>query len=397
MVSSCCTWWLSASLILNQLLSCSASVPFRNGSVVYFQEDSVLRSNGTVCGAVAAGRLPNIILQVGRKRTASTLQFATILLMAQLMCPNATIKTGFVHHTRKIAELIEEQPNPNILQIYKTHTWEHISELPANAWVFMSVNNEQNASKAVAYVRKTFNHDVAYVQNMTFIRNNSIGDMSAYLRHFRLSEFPAIFFAQALNKFRLMRICCGSQMSSSWRDVLMHPAALRKGAKLHLWILSQKLSHKNYTIPASHMCDNINLNEMEKELFAQLEKMNIPVSLLPFGIHSPLVPYVGWCECTVQLTHQKKLDLNSFQYKLCEQVTYTAPRKAPKNIIHLINKYKLSVDDDELNRTATESKTKSFFRIPPSKFNRRNRTNIGRRQAGPRSRRGIKYEMSETI
>lgn len=326
-------------LILMHSNDCIASKPFRNGAVVYFQEEATLHSNGTECAAVKKGMIPNVVLQVGEMRTASTLQYATLLLIGQLICPGATIKHGFVHHSRNMLDVIQEQPNPNVLQIYKSHSFDHATQLPSNSWIFASVKDGANYSGELHGMSEAMQQKVLYWQNYSFVIHKGVGDLQVYRRIFLFAQFSASDLTEILNLWRTMRICCGSQLSSSWRRVLMHPAALYGPNRQKAWYAAMKVKNENVTMPRNHECKDIDFNSIERDLFSRLAKMDIPNSLLPFGTHAPIFPYIGWCECTVQLTHRFRLEMNSITYKQCERTQYNTLRKAPKNINSLISKF----------------------------------------------------------
>lgn len=329
-------------LLVLTYIDSDASKPFRNGTVVYFQEDSILISNGTACPAVKEGRLPNIILQVGDMRTASTLQYTTLLLLGQLQCSGSVIKRGFVHHTRDIRDVLAEQRDPNVLQIYKSHTFPHIESLPKNAWIFVSVSGESNATKIVSDIKRKYHRDVQNLQSFNEVKHNKVGNLSSYHQWFRFSAFPLNFLTSTLELWRTIRICCGSQMSAPWRKVLMHPAALFGSRRQQRWLSDQIRVQTNASLPPKHTCSYVDFNEIETKLFEMLRYKNISLSILPLGSHSPIEHYIGWCECTVQLTHRLHLDMNNFQYKRCERKQHNFLRKAPKGVGNLILKYENS-------------------------------------------------------
>jgi hypothetical protein len=314
-----CVLWhvrlaVAALLLLLLPCPCLASRPVRNGSVVYYQEDA-WQSNGTACAAVRTGRLPSVIVQIGPQRTASTLQYATLLLLAQLLCPGAGIKSGFVHRARAMRAVLAEQRDAAVLQVYKTHTWGHIAELPANAWVFVSTYDEKNTSQIASFVKDTYGRGISYIQNMTFVKNtNNIGDLAAYERYFPMDIYPTETLTKALDKWRVLRLCCGSQMASAWRDALVRGTGTDTGTGTG----TEGGAHAR----EAHMCESVDLDGTERALFARLAELRVRPGLLPFGTHAPIAPYVGWCACTVRLTRRLGLRINSHQYQQCER----APR-----------------------------------------------------------------------
>jgi hypothetical protein len=72
------------------------------------------------CPAVRDGRIPNIWVQLGPPRTASTVQYVTLLLIGHIFCPQ--LYTSFVWRPgNSTNKLNVSYNNPNGLQIYKIH------------------------------------------------------------------------------------------------------------------------------------------------------------------------------------------------------------------------------------------------------------------------------------
>lgn len=260
----------------------------------------------SICKAVKDGSLPtNVWIQYGHTRSASTLQFMVILLLGNYLCGGNGISVGYggTSTADNIAETVKSYPN--ILQIYKCHSQDCVTQAPANAFIFLSGSGKNFIDNQLGVWSKHYNHTVVNVQSYEHVIHRQ-DQLTDYQKIFLLPQKILDFISVYLRYWEVYRTCCGPQMSQSWREYLQNNKSSR--------------AQTNLDYPA---CEMYNLSETESLLnnvanaldfvpkrFVGAEKgFILEMTMLP--------PFVGYCKCTVDLTKLDNAVFNDLKYKDC--------------------------------------------------------------------------------
>lgn len=189
---------------------------------------------------------PNLILQYGIARTATTLQFQILCLMMAFLHEDEVQFVGCSHHKQK-----EKKYN-----VIKTHVISEFlnTNLPSNTWIFMTSNSSFSENKKASVSR---NIQKIEAKNL---RIPLIADVNSVLEqgYLIVYEYQAIFgmpddkmkhIVEYIQYWDVLRVCCGTQMSAHWRN--------------YLFTRSQHRQNKRLTKPECHL---YNIAEVEKNL-----------------------------------------------------------------------------------------------------------------------------------
>ena len=147
----------------------------------------------------------NHIIQVGRARTATTFQFHTLCVMAFLKFPHRSIACKFNQFESKSDFLVS-----------KTHHFRDARKFVRRKHtVFFATTSSGEVDKGF----KGF--DFTYVANMSFVKNLGVNMIYEYVPIFQLDKNTAKLVLSYFKHWDILRICCGDQMSTSWREKLM--------------------------------------------------------------------------------------------------------------------------------------------------------------------------------
>ena len=168
--------------------------------------------------------LPRYLVQIGEPRTATSLQFATVCaaVAAKFMDdPEVEIECGF--------KLWDQIPNHNKHKYVVTkahsiddaHTKMGLTRLRQHpSLVFMTARNHSKTATADALERE-YGLEVAYTAVTTdVIRDGYKVGHDEYKRIFGLTDQQAQYVLEWLRLWSTIRVCCGAQMSQSWRKEL---------------------------------------------------------------------------------------------------------------------------------------------------------------------------------
>lgn len=227
------------------------------------------------CSLVKDGKIPRIWLQVGKHRTASTLQFVILVLISKILCPGSFYT--FLDRITSKSKYVDSYHELDVLGVYKTHSFENILKMGSqweNKWIFVSTESIHHHNKS------EFSHikdKIKFIQPVDKAQTlNSL--VSKYGELFNLPNTTVSKITRYIDLWSNLRKCCGPQASKSWRN---------------------KLSLGNQA-EGNFSCNNwSNLSMLERELedFAILNDM-------------PKLDFkVGYCECTKEVLKHANVSL----------------------------------------------------------------------------------------
>ena len=232
--------------------------------------------------------LPHTFVQMGDMRSATTLQFMTVcaaVAVKAMSIPNASVDCFFLqkHSPSKTAKMMVE-PAANEFQVLKSHgpmadlateKFENISALQKmhpqegnKVWVFQTT--ELNVSMH-DFARQ---HHAWNFPSVLTVDTSEVGaqgdevDREDYERIFSLTPRESDILYDWLRLWDKLRVCCGVQMSASWRDYLKHGRGGRNLLGSHFM---------GQTSRSIELCTRINVTEVEQallktELFSKMHK-----------------------------------------------------------------------------------------------------------------------------
>ena len=170
--------------------------------------------------------LPNLIIQYGEPRTASTLQFQTLCAIVLLLNEAEPSRVNCSFLAR--GEALDESASQHGLQVVKTHSVPN-GGFPEHAWVFTSVIDDavsfddpwEDAAERMAH---KLHHEVKYVQVLSRLTGRGSGIATEYKSLFGLSDEKVEEVVAYLRYWDVLRMCCGAQMNDGYREELISSA-----------------------------------------------------------------------------------------------------------------------------------------------------------------------------
>lgn len=255
---------------------------------------------------------PSTFVQIGEPRTATTLQFYTIcgaLAVKYMSQPDVKIICGF-----KQWKFVPNR-RENLVLVIKAHAIDDprtkfgllkMKQTINNSLVFLTARNYSNPPQK-AVLEKNFGLRVAHIAVTTDVAQNGFrAGLTEYQRVFELSDNEMQILIEWLKVWSLLRICCGTQMSHSWRKQLAPTAAVACTS-------FRGNGTKNMKDPAIVTCSTQNLTEVEQQLMQTrlYREMRTRVPLLgkPSTRDSQLTgSYCQTCEENVRIHKQLIID-----------------------------------------------------------------------------------------
>ena len=157
-------------------------------------------------------QVPNLIIQYGVPRTATTLQFEILCLMM-----------AFLHEDEKNSVGCFYFINPN--SKYKVIKVHHISSiLPSirpGSWVFMTSKGPLTDKLRQKVIQLKQKHiDVPYIADVNLVSKRGHFIAYEYQKIFGLTDEQMKHVVEFLRYWDIIRVCCGIQMSADWRNHL---------------------------------------------------------------------------------------------------------------------------------------------------------------------------------
>ena len=236
---------------------------------------------------LAQRNLTQVWVQQGGMRTASTFQFATLIMFGWMLCGPKHVDFYYLPSKRVVPVF-----NPGNLTIIKCHgSWRVVlnnTEAPIDTYV-----STRRGSKVPPTLRERTR--LRFVQSRKDLEAE--GPSAMLTRYAPLFGFdPQSKIADAarqwMDLWSTMRVCCGSQLSVKWREAL------------HA-LDGQPLSTME---PDTHACQRHNFTHVE-ETFNSLGDTLIP------DADSSVKANIGFCECTITHTLDHHANFNSRSYK----------------------------------------------------------------------------------
>ena len=209
-------------------------------------------------GPVARGTLPNLLIQYGEPRTASTLQFQTLCAIALVLNkadPSRVVCSFLPAGPTPPGDLAGKAADQTTLHVVKTHSVP-AEGFPNNAWLFASeiddaVGADDPWQGAAQRMSHELNHEVKYAQVMSRLAERGSGIASEYQSFFGLSDPQIEEVVTYLRYWDILRMCCGAQMDDGYRAELGGgaPADVRAGPGSYLMTVKPESRH-SYDIQA---------------------------------------------------------------------------------------------------------------------------------------------------
>ena len=223
--------------------------------------------------------MPDMIVQFGTPRTATTLQFQILCLIATMLHGEKDEKVACDHVPGG------DSPLPNAKQmmrdghfpVIKSHIHANdllddlgvfnkkkqsklMEEYPNGIWLFRTGKRDTEKIDWMKLEDKVSSPVVSlkYVQSLETLGRDGIhGILDDYARIFRLSAHELTELSEYIRYWTILRQCCGKQMSVDWRKMLQKHT--RDGHAIH--------NHKrSMHDPNYHACEMYNIKWVERLL-----------------------------------------------------------------------------------------------------------------------------------
>lgn len=241
------------------------------------------------CRALEEKRFPNVWLQVADTRTASTLQFATMVIVGNLLCGSGNVDFRYLQRLWDGTVGYVNNGNPTHLSIVKTHDFNFINASQPDTLLFTSIRQE-NKNFQRKWLRESYPNRVFFLTQLTGRIEQGSADFinATYRVKFNLTDDQVEVLQEVVGSWEKLRICCGSQMSASWREYL------------HL---------NDMNLPSHHVCKSFgNMTLIERYYIAASRRYSFPLID---------VTHEGQCYCTWELTARLKMGFNDGRYGAC--------------------------------------------------------------------------------
>ena len=182
------------------------------------------RRNSTRAAATPSA-VPRLILQYGRARTGTTLQFQTLCAIAHLIfgARSNTVRCVSTGTTKPIPTDYAVPAGTVVVQ--KTHQAPP-TRVSQPAWLFATESSAAPLSSTLLRAHSEASSlPLRFVQQSADLARRGHTLAAEYQRVFRLSDAQTDSLLEYLKYWDVLRLCCGAQMSEGYRAVLQHRAA----------------------------------------------------------------------------------------------------------------------------------------------------------------------------
>eukprot|EP00421_Protoceratium_reticulatum_P019636 CAMPEP_0168387484 /NCGR_PEP_ID=MMETSP0228-20121227/15969_1 /TAXON_ID=133427 /ORGANISM="Protoceratium reticulatum, Strain CCCM 535 (=CCMP 1889)" /LENGTH=305 /DNA_ID=CAMNT_0008400721 /DNA_START=91 /DNA_END=1005 /DNA_ORIENTATION=+ len=170
--------------------------------------------------------IPDLIIQVGAPRTATTLQFQALCATIVLLKSNVTCK---------FATQLQESvmgTKTGTFNVFKTHSFDEVREVQTYTrrpfWVFATgVNatagldgNVMDWGATAEQLEEGLNLPLKYVQIQSILTLRGYLMVGDYAEIFSLSDAEKKEMLHYMRHWTVLRQCCGPQLSQDWRNKL---------------------------------------------------------------------------------------------------------------------------------------------------------------------------------
>ena len=219
-------------------------------------------NSATTASVVAEETLPEVYFQIGDPRTATTLQFAIVCAANAVRfmdVPNGTVVCGFGQKYTKKLKNSFDHPHVTVIKDHKLLSVEKSvlkhAHLGGKAWVFETTRNHTHGH-AAQQMRKYDIPSKVVVDTEDVKKYGFNAGRSEYEAAFQLNSTQSTILYEWVKLWDILRMCCGSQMSQAWREVLVGDVPVRES----------QASFGASPNAAISVCSSHNISQVEEEL-----------------------------------------------------------------------------------------------------------------------------------
>ena len=220
--------------------------------------------------------VPSIIVQYGLPRTATSLQFQTLCLIS---CLKFGVKTKCVFDDACRGSAYKVNGTVVAPLVCKTHVKTKAVRAAKRGKLFVTSSDASyrgsqcnrtkrkcDDDKPWRVAVKSFGARVEYAQVIEAVSLRGGADLvSDYAKSFRLDTSEIELIRDYIREWEVLRVCCGAQMSSSYRHRLWATARSLSNTAARAWDAASLTSEKPR---ADAQCDGLDLVKVEKRLVA---------------------------------------------------------------------------------------------------------------------------------
>lgn len=156
--------------------------------------------------------VPNTIIQFGEPRSGSTLQFTTLCLMMLMLHEEEAMSVGCFFNTGQVSKYM-------VIKVHRLQFVERIAS--SDTWIFMTViSNADKQQQKMRLEVGDVNLTIKNIVDLDEVGRTGFYIATRYQSLFGLSDEKMLHILQFLRYWDILRVCCGQQMSSDWRNKL---------------------------------------------------------------------------------------------------------------------------------------------------------------------------------
>mmetsp|Transcript_76972 Transcript_76972/g.135668 ORF Transcript_76972/g.135668 Transcript_76972/m.135668 type:complete len:342 (-) Transcript_76972:41-1066(-) len=231
------------------------------------KQHAVLLDGRSSLQAPAGSLPPDVIIQYGEKRTATTLQHHSLCLAMNILhsgaAPCPLVATDEIS-TQRTSDMVT---NASVFPVIKTHYTESLRKMVQlglqkgrRVLVFATAINDtagsdgniQDWQASAQHLSRNLSVHVEYAQITKLLSKRGYHLVEDYASFFQLSDNQTQDFMTYIRYWDVLRQCCGKQMSADWFAVLAGDES---------WI-----PHHSPEDSAYPACETYNLDEVEQDL-----------------------------------------------------------------------------------------------------------------------------------
>ena len=307
MDNSCQAVWFGSLWRVELFVFLVLIIALHGNSTAVFTAASTTAHNVSCLQALHARDLSPVWIQYGEPRSASTLQYFILGVFARLICGSQHTRAAFLVRSRipALRKVVVPGNHITILKCHDTEAWGWVQKATGASQidVFLSRRHEKGLDTTLKLMSDYSGFRVKYVQLRKAVEAQ--GAQAVFNEHATRLGFDATSdrIARArewVKLWSIQRICCGHQLSVSWRKALY--------------------ALGNNTLDAmpakTHICQQYNFTAVEGA-------MNVK-AIEAFGPDAEdLKVSAGLCECSIRATAKYKLEFNDPRYEhYCRMSVY---------------------------------------------------------------------------
>lgn len=174
-----------------------------------------LKEGGSTICKSCKRRVPNVILQYGSGRTATTLQFHILCLMMIMVHEDDAQNVGCDFNKLP----------PEKYKVIKSHNMlsKASSSIPPDSWVFLTSNGTTSTEKRQADLSVINKRNLTnpYVADLNLVLKRGYSIAYEYQTIFGITDKQMTRIVEYLRFWDILRVCCGKQSSRQWKKVMI--------------------------------------------------------------------------------------------------------------------------------------------------------------------------------